>query len=74
MNDGPEDAPLQPMMTIDGNPIFNALSNIMHAIEENENKSALSYLHKFSKLLRTTLESSREDYIMLEDEIKRLVR
>jgi sensor histidine kinase YesM len=50
--------------------IFNALSNIMQAIEGDNKKSALSYLSKFSKLLRTTLESSREDYILLEDEIK----
>jgi len=61
----------QKLLRLQMNPhfIFNALSNIMHAIEENENKNALSYLHKFSKLLRTTLESSREDYILLEDEI-----
>jgi LytS/YehU family sensor histidine kinase len=50
--------------------IFNALSNIMHAIEEGSKQSALSYLSKFSKLLRTNLESSRQDYILLEDEIK----
>jgi LytS/YehU family sensor histidine kinase len=50
--------------------IYNALSNIMHAIEEHQNKMAFKYLAKFSKLLRSTLESSREDYILLEDEIK----
>lgn len=49
--------------------IFNALSNIMNFIEDNNNKSAITYLSKFSKLLRITLESSREDYILLEDEI-----
>jgi LytS/YehU family sensor histidine kinase len=42
----------------------------MHAIEEHHNNIALEYLAKFSKLLRGTLESSREDYILLEGEIK----
>jgi LytS/YehU family sensor histidine kinase len=49
--------------------IFNALSNIVRFIMEERNRAAVAFLNKFSKLLRTTLESSREDYISLEDEI-----
>jgi tetratricopeptide (TPR) repeat protein len=62
----------QKLLRLQMNPhfIYNALSNIMHAIEEHHNNIALEYLAKFSKLLRGTLESSREDYILLEEEIK----
>ncbi len=52
--------------------IFNALSNIMDFIEEKNIVSATRYLSSFSKLLRNTLESSRKDNIILEDEIEGL--
>jgi len=64
----------QKLLRIQMNPhfIFNALTNIMGFIQDNKNNNALAYLAKFSKLLRTTLEISREDSILLEDEITNL--
>jgi LytS/YehU family sensor histidine kinase len=61
----------QKVLRLQMNPhfIFNALTNIVKFIQENRNNSAIQFLNKFSKLLRTTLESSREDFISLEDEI-----
>ncbi len=61
----------QKLLRLQMNPhfIFNALSNIMNFIEEKNNESAVTYLSSFSKLLRTSLESSRQDYIYLEQEI-----
>ncbi len=49
--------------------IFNVHSNILGFIENKNTESAASYLSTFSKLLRTTLESSRNDTIYLEEEI-----
>jgi LytS/YehU family sensor histidine kinase len=52
--------------------IFNALSNILNFVNREDKKNAANYLTSFSRLLRTTLESSREDYIVLEDEISNI--
>jgi LytS/YehU family sensor histidine kinase len=49
--------------------IFNALSNILSFIERNDNKKASNYLATFSKLLRNTLESTREDMVSFEKEV-----
>ena len=49
--------------------IFNVHSNILGFIEDKNTESAARYLSAFSKLLRTTLENSREDYIYLDEEI-----
>jgi len=64
----------QKLLRLQMNPhfIFNALSNIVSFIEEHKNDSAIRYLSKFSKLLRITLENSREDQILLDDEIEGL--
>ncbi len=49
--------------------IFNALSNILNFVNRKDTANAAIYLTSFSRLLRTTLESSREDYILIEEEI-----
>jgi tetratricopeptide (TPR) repeat protein len=49
--------------------IFNVHSNILGFIENKNTGSAARYLSTFSKLLRTTLESSRNDSIYLGEEI-----
>ncbi len=52
--------------------IFNSLSSIQHLVLKNDTQSALSYLSKFSKLMRSTLESSIEKNVLLDEEIKLL--
>jgi hypothetical protein len=52
--------------------IFNALSNISNLVEKKDNASASRYLNRFARLVRHILESTREDFIMLEDELKNL--
>ena len=52
--------------------IFNSLSSIQHLINSNDRKGALSYLSKFSKLLRQVLESSINISLPLKDEIELL--
>lgn len=64
----------QKLLRLQMNPhfIFNALSNILNFINRKDTANAATYLTSFSRLLRSTLESSREDYILLSDEIKNL--
>ncbi len=50
--------------------IFNSLSVLQGMILNNEQKNAISYLSKFSKLLRTVLENSRYKKVLLIDELK----
>jgi len=52
--------------------IFNALSNISNLIEKRENQTASRYLTKFSRLVRYILESTRIDFVILEEEISNL--
>ena len=52
--------------------IFNALSNITNLVESNDNNSASKFLNRFSRMVRHILESSREDFISLSDEIQNL--
>lgn len=49
--------------------IFNALSVLQGMILNKEEGKAVSYLSKFSKLLRIILENSREKTVMLKDEL-----
>ena len=64
----------QKMLRLQMNPhfIFNALSNIMNFIESKNIDSAIRYLANFSSLLRSTLESTRKDNIILEEEVNGL--
>ncbi len=61
----------QKLLRIQMNPhfIFNALSSIHNLVIKDNKDKASAYLVNFSKLLRTSLESSIEDYVLLEDEI-----
>lgn len=49
--------------------IFNALSNISNLIDKNDNETASAYLTKFAMLVRHILESTRSDFIELDEEI-----
>ncbi|MEN8251582.1 MAG: histidine kinase, partial [Bacteroidota bacterium] len=61
----------QKLLRLQMNPhfIFNALSSIHNLVIKQNNEKASAYLVDFSQLLRTSLESSREDFILLGDEI-----
>lgn len=52
--------------------IFNSLSSIQHLVLKSDTQSALKYLSKFSKLMRSTLENSIEKNVTLAEEIKLL--
>ena len=52
--------------------IFNALSSIQGYIFKNDNKTAGSYLAKFSRLIRMVLENSRQEYVPLAEEVTSL--
>ncbi len=49
--------------------IFNSISTIHSLITAQENKKAAKYLSKFSKLMRLTLENSRDKFVPLSDEL-----
>ncbi len=50
--------------------IFNSLSVLQGMVLNKENKKAVSYLSKFSKLLRLMLENSRDKLVPLEEELE----
>lgn len=52
--------------------IFNCLSSINNFITKNETEAASDYLTKFSRLIRTVLNNSKQSYIALEDEMQML--
>jgi ligand-binding sensor domain-containing protein len=52
--------------------VFNALTAIQNFILQNDSEKAIGYLTKFSRLMRLFLESSREKYISLSDELQLL--
>jgi len=52
--------------------IFNSLNSVQALILRNDQKSARYYLSKFSKLMRQTLEYSRNQFITIQDEINAL--
>lgn len=52
--------------------IFNSVDNIQSLIHNNQNKDAVNYLTKFSKLTRQILENSSLDYISLQEEMTML--
>ena len=51
---------------------FNTLTALQHYIRRGSIKEAISYLSRFSKLLRSSLELSREQRVPLEQEIEAL--
>ncbi|MGB5377378.1 histidine kinase [Muriicola sp.] len=52
--------------------IFNALNSVNNYISKNDERSANRFLSDFSKLMRTVLENSEEDFIALNKEIELL--
>ena len=52
--------------------IFNALNSIQHLIIENNEKAALAYLSKFSKLIRQLLDNAMAAEVNLKEEIEML--
>ncbi len=52
--------------------MFNALNSVQSYISANDNLKAMTYLAKFSQLMRNILENSRKSMIRLEDEIETL--
>jgi tetratricopeptide (TPR) repeat protein len=49
--------------------IFNSLNSILEFVRTSQKEDAIHYLNKFSKLIRTVLESSHQRTILLSDEI-----
>ena len=62
----------QSMLRSQMNPhfLFNSLNSIKHYIINNEQKNAVHYLNKFSKLVRRILESSSMKEISLKEELE----
>jgi hypothetical protein len=52
--------------------IFNSIGAIQHYIVKNDTQAANEYLSKFAKLMRLFLESSRNNYTVLQNEINLL--
>lgn len=52
--------------------IFNTLTALQNYIRRGESKEAIGYLSRFSKLLRNSLEISREQLVSLAQEIETL--
>ena len=52
--------------------IFNVLAVLQSIILNKENKKAIIYLSKFSRLLRLSLENSRDKLVIMQNEIKAL--
>ena len=50
--------------------LFNSLNSIKHYIINNEQKHAIGYLNKFSKLVRKILDASSEKDITLQEELE----
>jgi tetratricopeptide (TPR) repeat protein len=64
----------QKLLRLQMNPhfIFNSLAAIESFIYENKPETAGSYLSGFARLMRLTLENTREEYIILKKEIEGL--
>jgi LytS/YehU family sensor histidine kinase len=52
--------------------IFNSLNSIQHFMNMNDTLSANRYLTRFARLIRKTMDSSRQMFVTLEDELERL--
>lgn len=50
--------------------IFNSLNSIQACIVNNNNEAAYNYLNKFSMLVRSILQNSREQFIDLSNELE----
>ncbi len=52
--------------------LFNSLNSINHFILKNDPDNASDYLTRFSRLMRLILDNSREEWVLLENELKAL--
>lgn len=52
--------------------IFNTLSSLQSFIRNNENERSIRYLNQFARLLRLSLENSREAFVPLQQEVEAL--
>jgi ligand-binding sensor domain-containing protein len=52
--------------------IFNAINSIQNFVIKNESVEAQKYLTKFSKLIRSVLENSKQEIVLLQKEIESL--
>jgi ligand-binding sensor domain-containing protein len=52
--------------------IFNAMNSIQHFMAKKDEKKAMFYLNRFSKLLRSILDSSTHSYVSLKNEMEML--
>lgn len=52
--------------------VFNALNSIQGLIAKEDNQKARRYLQEFSTMMRSVLNQSREETILLNDEVKYL--
>src|SRR5690606_36384214 len=52
--------------------IFNTLASLQSYIRIEDKEKALKFLNQFSRLLRNSLELSRENWVLLEDEVQTL--
>ncbi len=52
--------------------IFNSLNSVNQFIAQNNELEANAYLTKFSKLMRSVMENSKDDFIFLKDELSLL--
>jgi tetratricopeptide (TPR) repeat protein len=52
--------------------IFNSLNSVNNFIAKNDERSANRYLSEFSKLMRTVLKNSDQDFVSLASEIQTL--
>jgi len=52
--------------------LFNSLNSINHFILKNDADNASDYLTRFSRLMRLILDNSREEWVLLENELKAL--
>jgi tetratricopeptide (TPR) repeat protein len=52
--------------------IFNALNSVNHYVSQNDERQANRYLSDFSRLMRLVMDSSKYDFIALNDELEML--
>ena len=52
--------------------LFNSLNSINHFILKNDVDNASDYLTRFSRLMRLILDNSREEWVLLDNELKAL--
>jgi two-component system LytT family sensor kinase len=50
--------------------IFNALNSVNHYVSQNDERAANKYLSDFSKLMRSVMDTSKHDLIVLSEELE----